>query len=219
MKKLNIVYLFFFFYLGVLGQNSEPAKVFITGGIFDQDSTLALPEAILRLKEKAYGVDEQGRFAITARVGDTLCFSHVGYVPVHLVVPDSLAGKDFLMGVFMTRDTVLLSEVLILPRFLIESKLSNTLLLNAKNNMNQALQAASMPVKSMDQEMNRRMMIEDFARKVEMKGLVDVKLGVGTQSLVAFKGLMQTRNQMNREKMIEIKEIDLLKKIFYIEKR
>ena len=71
----------------------------------------------------------------------------------------------------------------------------------------------------MDQEMNRRMMIEDFARKVEMKGMVDVKLGIGTQSITALQGLMRARRQAERGKVINIEEIDLLKKIFYIEKR
>ena len=74
-------------------------------------------------------------------------------------------------------------------------------------------------MKAMDQEMNRRMMIEDFARKVETKGMVDVKLGIGTQSITALQGLMRVRRQAERGKVINIEEIDLLKKIFYIEKR
>ena len=96
---------------------------------------------------------------------------------------------------------------------------SNDFLMNAQNNLNQAIHAASKPVKAMDQEMNRRMMIEDFARKVEMKGMVDVKLGIGTQSITALQGLMRARRQAERGKVINIEEIDLLKKIFYIEKR
>lgn len=52
-----------------------------------------------------------------------------------------------------------------------------------------------------------------------MKGMVDVKLGVGTQSITALQGLMRARRQAERGKVINIEEIDLLKKIFYIEKR
>ena len=52
-----------------------------------------------------------------------------------------------------------------------------------------------------------------------MKGMVDVKLGVGTQSITALRGLMRVRRQAERGKVINIEEIDLLKKIFYIEKR
>lgn len=165
------------------------------------------------------GVDKQGRFSLSVQVGDTLRFSHIGYAPIEVVISDSLRENDFLLGIFMVRDTVLLSEVLILPRFLVEGYQSNAFLLNAQNNLNQAIHAAAKPVKVMDQEMNRRMMIDDFARKVEMKGMVDVKLGVGTQSLAAFRGLMRTRRQAEKGKVINVEEIDLLKKIFYIEKR
>lgn len=58
------------------------------------------------------------------------------------------------------------------------------------------------------------MVIDDFARKVEMKGMVDVKLGVGTQSLAAFRGLMWTRRQAEKGKVINVEEIDLLRKFF-----
>ena len=50
----------------------------------------------------------------------------------------------------------------------------------------------------MDQEMNRRMMIEDFARKVEMKGMVDVKLGIGTQSITSITRIVRARRQAER---------------------
>ena len=59
-----------------------------------------------------------------------------------------------------------------------------------------AIHAASKPVEAMDQEMNRRMMIEDFARKVEMKGMVDVKLGIGTQSITALQGDVYKRQKL-----------------------
>ena len=219
MKEFSLLFFFIFFCLGVQGQSQDKGNVFVTGVVCDRDSLQTLPEAIFRLGKEVRGVDKQGRFSLNVHVGDTLRFSHIGYSPLEVIISDSLKGNDFLLGVFMVRDTVLLSEVLILPRFLTGDYKSNAFLLNAQNNLNQAIHAASKPVKAMDQEMNRRMMIEDFARKVEMKGLVDVKLGVGTQSLSALKGLKRARRQAERGKVIEVKEIDLLKKIFYIEKR
>ena len=85
--------------------------------------------------------------------------------------------------------------------------------------MKGAVNAASRPVKEMDREMNQKMVISDLARKVEMKGMVDVKLGIGTQSYTALKGLMRSRRMADKGKVIRVQEIDLLKKIFYIEKR
>ena len=212
MKEFSLLFFFIFFCLGVQGQSQDKGNVFVTGVVCDRDSIRPLPEAIFRLGKEVRGVDKQGRFSLSVQVGDTLRFSHIGYVPMQVVIPDSLRENDFLLGVFMVRDTVLLSEVLILPRFLTGDYKSNAFLLNAQNNLNQAM-------KAMDQEMNRRMMIEDFARKVEMKGMVDVKLGIGTQSITALQGLMRARRQAERGKVINIEEIDLLKKIFYIEKR
>ena len=219
MKELSLLFFLLFFCLGVQGQNQGKNDVFVTGIVCDRDSIRPLPEAIFRLGKEVRGVDKQGRFSLSVQVGDTLRFSHIGYAPTQVVISDSLRENDFLLGVFMVRDTVLLSEVLILPRFFTGKYQPNAMLLNAQNNFNQALHAASRPVEKMDQEMNRSMMLEDFARKVEMKGLVDVKLGVGTQSLSALKGLKRARRQAERGKVIEVKEIDLLKKIFYIEKR
>ncbi len=219
MKEFSLLFFFIFFCLGLQGQSQDKGNVFVTGVVCDRDSIRPLPEAIFRLGKEVRGVDKQGRFSLRVQVGDTLRCSHIGYTPMQVVIPDSLRENDFLLGVFMVRDTVLLSEVLILPRFLTGDYKSNTFLLNAQNNLNQAIYAASKPVKAMDQEMNRRMMIEDFARKVEMKGMVDVKLGVGTQSIIALQGLMRARRQAERGKVINIEEIDLLKKIFYIEKR
>lgn len=219
MKGFSLIFFFIFFCLVVQGQSQDKANVFVTGVICDRDSVRPLPEAVFRLGKEVRGVDKQGRFSLSVQVGDTLRFSHIGYAPIEVVISDSLKENDFLLGVFMVRDTVLLSEVLILPRFLVEGYQSNAFLLNAQNNLNQAMHAAAKPVKVMDQEMNRRMVIDDFARKVEMKGMVDVKLGVGTQSLAAFRGLMRTRRQAEKGKVINVEEIDLLKKIFYIEKR
>lgn len=219
MKGFSLIFFLMFFCLGVQGQSQDKANVFVTGVICDRDSVRPLPEAVFRLGKEVRGVDKQGRFSLSVQVGDTLRFSHIGYAPIEVVISDSLRENDFLLGVFMVRDTVLLSEVLILPRFLVEGYQSNAFLLNAQNNLNQAMHAAAKPVKVMDQEMNRRMVIDDFARKVEMKGMVDVKLGVGTQSLAAFRGLMRTRRQAEKGKVINVEEIDLLKKIFYIEKR
>jgi len=217
MKELNLVLLLLFFCPGVRGQHTEASDVFVTGVVCDRDSLQILPEAVFRQGKEVRGVDRQGRFSLNVHVGDTLRFSHIGYSPLEVIISDSLRGSDFLLGIFMVRDTVLLSEVLILPRFFTREYQPNALLLNARNNFDRALHAASQPVKEMDQEMNRAMVLEDFARRVEMKGLVDVKLGVGTHSFSTLKNLQRTR-QAERGKVIEVKEIDLLKKIFYVEK-
>lgn len=219
MRECSWITFFVFFCLALQGQDIGKNKVFVTGIVCDRDSVGVLPDAVYRWGREIRGVDSKGCFAMEVHVGDTLRFSHIGYMPMEIIIADSLKGNDFLLGIFMVRDTIMLAEVLILPRFFSGEYVSNANLQNAYNNFNRALHAASQPVKVMDREMNRRMVLEDFARKVEMKGMVDVKLGVGTQSLVALRGLLRTRRQAERGEVINGDEIDLLRKIFYTEKK
>lgn len=125
MKELSLLFFLLFFCLGVQGQNQGKNDVFVTGIVCDRDSIRPLPEAIFRLGKEVRGVDKQGRFSLSVQVGDTLRFSHIGYAPTQVVISDSLRENDFLLGVFMVRDTVLLSEVLILPRFFTGNYKSN----------------------------------------------------------------------------------------------
>ena len=106
MKEFSFLFFFIFFCLGVQGQSQDKGNVFVTGVVCDRDSIRPLPEAIFRLGKEVRGVDKQGRFSLSVQVGDTLRFSHIGYAPMQVVIPDSLRENDFLLGVFMVRDTV-----------------------------------------------------------------------------------------------------------------
>ena len=219
MRELSLLVLLIFLCLGLRGQNTSDKSIFLTGVVCDRDSVQPLPEAVYRFGQTVRGVDKQGRFSVHVNVGDTLYFSHIGFESVRVVVSDTLKKDDYLLGIFMVRDTIELAEVMVLPRFFMEEFKMDANLINARNNMNQAVHAASRPVKEMDREMNQKMVIDDFARRVEMKGMVDVKLGVGTNTLTALQGLMRARRMADKGKVIRTEEIDLLKKIFYIEKR
>lgn len=219
MKEYSLLVLLIFLCLGSRGQSTNDRNVFLTGVICDRDSVQPLPEAVYRLGKSVRGVDAQGRFSVRVEVGDTLYFSHVGFESVEVVISDTLKKDDYLLGIFMVRDTIELAEVMVLPRFFMEEFKMDASLMNARNNMNQAVCAASRPVKEMDREMNQKMVINDFARRVEMKGMVDVKLGIGTNTLAALQGLMRARRVADKGKMIRTEEIDLLKKNFYVEKR
>ncbi|MCB6973425.1 MULTISPECIES: hypothetical protein [Butyricimonas] len=219
MRGHSLFILLIFLCLGLRGQDTNDRDIFVTGVICDRDSVQPLPDAIYRFGQEVRGVDNQGRFSVHVKVGDTLYFSHVGFEPVRIVVSDTLKKDDYLLGIFMVRDTIQLAEVVVLPRFFMEDFKMDSDLITAHNNMKGAVNAASRPVKEMDREMNQKMVISDLARKVEMKGMVDVKLGIGTQSYTALKGLMRSRRMADKGKVIRVQEIDLLKKIFYIEKR
>ena len=196
------------------GQAVEDGRRGIAGVVYDRDSLMPLGGAACRWGKQVQVADEGGRFFVEAKVGDTLRFTHVGYEPAEVVVADSLAGKDYLLGIFLGRDTVMLAEVLILPRIRRMEMRLDPMLQNAQYNLNQARWAASRPVERMDREMNQRMSVEEFARRVEMKGMVDVQFGVGLYTLRAWQALKAAREAETRWQLASPREVDLLKRIF-----
>lgn len=193
-----------------------PDSLIFSGVVFDAESSGTLPDVTCRYGKGGTLSDSEGCFHILVRRGDTVRFSYVGFKMATVVIPDTLAGNEYLLGVFMTPDTLQLSEVLILRRWR-ESHRQN--LINARNNMTGILKQAYTPVKEMDADMNQQMMINDYARSVEMRGHVDVKAGVGTQSLEAFRKLRLQKRMKEEKILLNPGEIDLLKKLYYLEKK
>ncbi len=160
--------------------------------------------------------NSDGLFTIRVRRQDTVSFTYVGFKPYVVVVPDSLTDKEYMLGIFMTPDTLMLSEAIIVRRFGEERRQK---LMHARNNMAGVMKQAYAPVKEMDADMNQRMMVNQYARSVEMRGHVDVGLAVGTQSISAYKQLRFQKKIKDQEIWLDPGEVDLLKKIYYIEKR
>ena len=155
----------------------------------------------------------------TCRLGEgkgTATGEDVGFRPCTVVVPDTLFGNEYIVGVFMSPDTLQLSEALVMRRW---GDASQEDMLRARNNMRGILKQAFDPNRPMDADMNQRRMIEEYAHSVEMKGHVDVGFGIGTQSLAAYRLLRLQKRIREREEGLVPEEIDLLKKIYYSEKR
>jgi hypothetical protein len=58
-----------------------------------------------------------GTFTFTVNRNDSILFKHLGYKSVLLSVSDTLAGNDFVAGIYMNSDTLSIGEVVIVPRF------------------------------------------------------------------------------------------------------
>lgn len=194
-----------------------PDSIVFSGIVINQVSSLPLSDVTCRYGSKWGTIsDETGRFCIQTVRGDTIRFTHVGFKPYVVVIPDSLLEREYMLGVFMSPDTLHLTEALILKRWKPSSREN---WVNARNNMSGILRQAYAPVDEMDAGMNQRMMIEDYARSIEMKGHVDVKAGVGTQSLDAYR-LLRMQKRLKEDKVwLNYGEIDLLKKLYYIKKK
>ncbi len=215
------IFFILFFLWGAWGLSAQVISsvdtILFAGVIFDSGTGEQLSDVTCRLGEdKGTISDKNGYFRICLQKGDSVWFTYVGYRPCLVVVPDSLNAEEYMIGVFMSPDTLELSEALIIRRWG-ENKMQY--IANARNNMKGILKQAYNPNRTMDADMNQRMVINEYARSVEMKGHVDVRLGVGTNSLDAYKLLrLQKKLQVSRD-VLNIQEIGLLKKIYYLEKR
>lgn len=219
MVKISFaVFISFFFWTGLQGQVLPVAdSIKFSGVVINRQTSEALPNVTCRFgKGKGTMSDADGCFSLTTRRGDTVLFTYVGFKPCPVVIPDTLFEKEYMVGVFMSPDTLQLSEALIVRRWGAARRQN---LVNARNNMRGILKHAYDPSQEMDAGMNQRMMINEYARSVEMKGHVDVRIGVGTQSLDAYKMLRMQKRVREKKEWLNPGEIDLLKKLYYLEKR
>ena len=70
--------------------------------------------------------DFEGRFAFYVVRGDTVKFMRLGYKTQTYLVGDTLRGKEFIAGIYMQTDTLLIGEVVIVPRLVsLKSELYN----------------------------------------------------------------------------------------------
>ena len=219
MVKINFIVLFFIFLSPIVCAQRVVVSdsVVFSGVVFDTQDSQTLPNVTCRYGEgKATISDQMGCFVLKIGRKDTVRFTFVGYKPCTVVMPDTLLEDRYMMGVFLSPDTLQLSEALILRRW---GEVQRQNLINARNNMTGILKQAYAPVDYMDADMNQRMMLNEYARSVEMKGHVDVGIGVGTQSVDAYKMLRMRRRVKNQKEWLNPNEIDLLKKIYYLKKQ
>lgn len=219
MVKINFIILILLGWVsGLQGQVLTVSdSIMFSGVIIDAENSQSLPNVTCRYGNfRGVISDEDGCFRIRTARGDSVRFTYVGYKPITVVISDSLREEEYMLGIFMSPDTLLLSEALIIRRWG-ASRQQN--LINARNNMAGILKQAYSPVRNMDADMNQKMVINEYARGIEMKGHVDVRAGVGTQSIEAYKKLRMQKRVKEKKEWLNPGEIDLLKKLYYLEKK
>lgn len=119
-KKKLIIFntvLLFIFPLILSAQQPNERYLNFSGVVMDSDSLKPIINVYYSLNGRLRGIsDSGGRFSIYARIGDTLSFSHIGFRTKIFNVSDSLLLDSYLVGIFMTRDTIRLQEIVIFPR-------------------------------------------------------------------------------------------------------
>lgn len=166
---------------GAAQENKTDGKqpVFVTGVVFDRKEMKPLPETVFMINHRNSSItDNDGKFSFWGSPGDTITARYVGYKEVNMVVPDTLSASEYLMGVFMSPDTVQIKEVIIFPRnynLMNEMKqlpVDEKMLMNAQQNVDLGtVQGLTQSPKTYDADMNTRNTMRKYQMQAEYKGL------------------------------------------------
>ncbi len=216
MKKINLLlFLGCWMYTLGLAQGLAEEEVRFSGVVINSATTQPVPDVNCRDGERVTTTDLMGRFVINTLKGDTIYFTHIGYKSYEIVVPDTLAGGEYMLAVFLSSDTINLPEVVVRRRY---GEQARQYRMNAKNNMAGIERDAFSNTLEMTPEQNQKRILDDFAASTN-KGHVNVKLGVGLESWRAYEQLKRARKFQEAPEPLMMEEIDLLKMIFTINRR
>jgi hypothetical protein len=113
------------------------------GVIIDAVTREPLTGAHFIIGNRAAGAaDLKGMFSLYAHPYDTITFTCVGYSPYRLVVSDTLRAKEYVTGIWLTTDTVMIPSVVVIPRLgnmraaiMAEPPAADQQMINAANNL------------------------------------------------------------------------------------
>jgi len=211
----------------LLSHSQVNDSIQITGVVFEMDSLNRLPYSRFKLNSRDFSSDERGRFSFWAHQGEVVRFSHLGFKDSYVQINDSLQHKNYMVGVFLARDTFLISEVIVMPRYERLSLEAKTMPLvitpdmayatnNVKSSTRQAL--TQTPIR-MDAEMNHRMVLQERTWSTIYKTQVPPSQTIGVTS----ENMAQMRLFLpkDEQKVMEItqqplnrNELDLILRIY-----
>lgn len=120
IKRIILIVLVIFISVSIcLSQNRVEGtrSILFRGVVLDAFSRTRLGGSQIMINRYRSSISsEDGTFSFYADKNDTIRFSMLGYKPASLVISDTLSGKEFLTGVFLETDTLLIGEVIIIPK-------------------------------------------------------------------------------------------------------
>ncbi len=198
---LHVVFLIVFFLLSsfeLFGQSDKLSPIKISGIVFESDSLKPLPYAHFQvLGESLAGLtNSSGRFEAFVTSGDTLKFTYIGYKATYYKASDSLNTGDYVVGVFMSRDTILIQEVVVYPRrrdlrqdFMSIKMEPDLQLDNAKRNINvSSYQGLKGNQLTWDSDTSYKMVSQQRKMEALNKGMVapDQMVGINFLALIPY---------------------------------
>ncbi|ALO14013.1 hypothetical protein [Salinivirga cyanobacteriivorans] len=175
----------------VLPQDTIP----FSGIVFDENKKVMPNTHILINGNKGTMTSPGGFFQLKVNALDTLTFSYVGYKKFHYVIPDSMSRLGYITGVFMTRDTMSLPEVIVLP-YLNKQQFKQAFINKNDLTRNQANAKANLSLVgtkgqrkySYMQSTGVELQMEQFKNSMEYKGLIspDDMVGVNVVPAIGY---------------------------------
>jgi len=102
--------------MGLFAQYINKDTITFNGVVFNSDSLTSIPNVHIHTQKNTGTIsDGYGQFAFKINKHDTLTFTYVGYKPYSFVIPDTLKINNYIVAIVLNKDTVQLSEVIILP--------------------------------------------------------------------------------------------------------
>jgi len=100
------------------GQSAKDLPIKISGVVFSEEGLLPLPNVHFRIESRKIAglTNMQGRFEVNTIHSDTIRFTYIGYKDAFFIVADTLFPGDYVAAIILSRDTILIQEIVILPR-------------------------------------------------------------------------------------------------------
>ncbi len=209
MKIRTLITLLVCLPVSLLAQEENIDSIRVTGVVFEIDSLTTLPYSRFNKEAGDYASDEKGQFSFWAHQGEIVRFSHLGFKDTYVQINDSLDKKNYLLGVFLSRDTFQISEVIVMPRYerlALEAKTMPLIvtpdMAHATNNVRASTRQAltQTPIR-MDAEMNQEMVLQErtWSTIYKTQILPSQTIGVTSDNMA----LMRFFEPKNEQKLME----------------
>jgi hypothetical protein len=223
LKPLILLSFLVIFSFENFGQNNLSSRIFIAGIVMEKDSLKPLPETNIIVNRSHGSIsDSYGHFSFWGNHMDTLLFTRIGYKSFTFIIPDTLTGNEFIAGIFLSKDTLMLSEVIVYPRessqllknrFINHNNIDKDAVNATKNLKITAYQSVAYSQEN-DAEASQKMVLDQQIMHNEYKGLISPDKMVNITAVLSIPYELIKKQKMVERLKINILEEDYIREAY-----
>ena len=175
--KVFVLFTGFISFHSVSAQLGDRAKLSFSGIIYNSQALKTPLGQVHISKTNALGTSSNavGEFLMAVKANDTLTFSHVGFHPITITIPDSLQQGQLVAKLFLVNDTITLEQVYVASlrdfnsfkkQFLGMDVVPNQELNNAQNNIQLAIYEARTSTESTTEDKLERSLQKEAEKSI-----------------------------------------------------